>query len=58
MWIMKKWGTNTLPVVYGIRITKLTGMLILLVGILLRHLAKAPMMITPAVMLALDLSFL
>ena len=53
----KKWGTNTLPVVYGIRITKLTGMLILLVGILLRHLAKAPMMITPAVMVALDLSF-
>ncbi|HRH65483.1 MAG TPA: hypothetical protein PLU53_04240 [Bacteroidia bacterium] len=54
----KRWGTNTLPVVYGIRITKITGILILGVGIILRHIMKGQMILAPAAIFALDLSFL
>lgn len=53
----KKWGTNTLPVVYGLRITRITGILILVFGVVLRHVARDYLMLSPAVIFALDLSF-
>ena len=54
----KKWGTNTLPVVYGIKITKIVGILMLVLGIALRHLIPDPMRLSTDIIRALDLSFI
>lgn len=52
----KKWGATTLPVVYGLRITKMTGIIMTGIGFLLRHLGRSEMAFSTPVLLALDVT--
>ncbi|MCC7232255.1 MAG: UbiA family prenyltransferase [Bacteroidia bacterium] len=53
----RKWGVRTIPVVYGVRATKMIGILILLLSILFRHILYRNGWMEWPVVLALDASF-